>query len=45
MMWLARMKKEVEMLEKSPPPGASCWPVGDNGDQLEAAILGMEDTP
>ena len=27
-MQAARMARELVMLEKSPPPGASCWQVG-----------------
>ena len=41
----ARMKKELAMLESSPPPGASCWTVQDKLDQLEAAIIGPDGTP
>jgi len=35
------MKKELEMLEKDPPHGISCWPVEDRLDQLSA----REDSP
>ena len=31
-----RMKKELEMLEKDPPHGISCWPVEDQLDHLAA---------
>jgi len=40
------MKKEIEQLERSPPAGASCWPVeGDRLDMLEGIILGPSDSP
>eukprot|EP00039_Didymoeca_costata_P005728 m.83965 g.83965 ORF g.83965 m.83965 type:complete len:182 (+) comp12946_c0_seq8:377-922(+) len=39
----ARMAKEMKMLE-TPPPGISCWAVGDKLDNLEACILGVKDT-
>jgi len=42
---IARMKKELIMLQNSPPPGASCWQVeNDKLGHLEAAILGPEDS-
>jgi len=30
---------------QSPPPGISCWAVGEALDQLEAQIIGVKDTP
>jgi len=33
------------MLEKEPPPGISCWPKGDQVNELEALIEGANDTP
>jgi len=44
-MRAARLNKELVMLEKSPPPGASCWQVGDSKEKLEAAIMGPEGSP
>ncbi|XP_035676162.1 ubiquitin-conjugating enzyme E2 T-like [Branchiostoma floridae] len=41
----ARMKREVEMFARDPPPGVSCWSKGDKLDELEAQILGAEGTP
>ncbi|XP_072044997.1 ubiquitin-conjugating enzyme E2 T-like isoform X2 [Amphiura filiformis] len=41
----ARMKRELEMLEKDPPPHISCWAKDDKIDHLEAQILGGEKTP
>ncbi|KAH3885566.1 ubiquitin-conjugating enzyme E2 T-like [Dreissena polymorpha] len=40
-----RMKKEVQMLTESPPHGISCWIKDDTLFNLEAQILGGEDTP
>ena len=39
MQRLARMKRELEMLQKSPPHGISCWAKVDNIEQLEARKL------
>jgi ubiquitin-conjugating enzyme E2 T len=44
-MQAARMARELALLERSPPPGASCWPVGGSTDRLEAAIIGPEGSP
>lgn len=33
---VARMQRELEILEKDPPPGISCWPKGDSITELEA---------
>ena len=41
----ARLKKELEQLEVSPPPGASCWIVQDTIDSLEGIILGPTGSP
>ncbi|GAB6031671.1 Ubiquitin-conjugating enzyme E2 T [Chamberlinius hualienensis] len=41
----ARMSKEIAMLQTSPPPGISCWSNHDQLDELEASIIGGEDTP
>ncbi|XP_076116050.1 ubiquitin-conjugating enzyme E2 T-like isoform X2 [Mytilus galloprovincialis] len=40
-----RMKKELEMLSKSPPYGISCWSKDERIDLLQAQILGGEGTP
>jgi ubiquitin-protein ligase len=42
---VARMRRELEILEKEPPPGISCWPKGDSLTELEAVIQGPEHTP
>lgn len=34
----SRMMKELEMIEKDPPPGISCWPVDDCINELEASL-------
>ncbi|XP_029652954.1 ubiquitin-conjugating enzyme E2 T [Octopus sinensis] len=40
-----RMKKELQMLKDSPPPGIACWPKGDSIENLEAQIIGGSGTP
>lgn len=40
-----RMKKEIEMLTKSPPHGISCWTKNDTLDRLEAVIQGSTGSP
>lgn len=40
-----RMKKELQMLAESPPHGVSCWIKDNCTDQLEAQIVGADDTP
>lgn len=40
-----RMSKEIDMLEKDPPPGIFCYPIQDSLTQLEAVIEGVADTP
>ena len=42
---LLRLKKEMEMIEKDPPPGCSAWAAGDSAHELEAVIQGADDTP
>lgn len=39
----SRMIKELEMLDKVPPPGISCWPVEDTITELEAGIIDFFD--
>lgn len=41
----ARMKKELQMFEASPPPGISCWLKDDKIHELEAKIIGSQGTP
>ena len=43
----ARLKKEIERFEKSPPPGISCWPKDECNalEELEANMWGPPDTP
>ncbi|KAJ8908719.1 hypothetical protein NDN08_005424 [Rhodosorus marinus] len=43
--FMARLKRELEMLETEPPPGVSVWPKGDAVDLLRAVIRGSMDTP
>ena len=45
MQRLGRLKKELEMLNKDPPHGVSCWPVSDRLDHWEAKLVGGIDTP
>jgi len=33
---LARMKRELQILEKDPPPGIQAWPKGEQITSLEA---------
>lgn len=33
----SRMKKELEMMEKEPPPGISCWSEDDDITNLKAS--------
>ena len=40
-----RLKKEIPMLQESPPPGVQCWQAGDAMDRLEAVIIGPENSP
>ncbi|KAI0241100.1 Ubiquitin-conjugating enzyme E2 T [Lamellibrachia satsuma] len=41
----ARMKRELQQLEQSPPHGVSCWMKNYNIEQLEAQIVGPSGTP
>ena len=36
---LARLKKEMEMLFKDPPPGISAWVKEDDSREVEAGAL------
>ncbi|XP_077978958.1 ubiquitin-conjugating enzyme E2 T-like [Glandiceps talaboti] len=40
-----RMKREIQLLEREPPHGVSCWMKKDRIDELEAQILGGDETP
>ena len=42
---VARMKRELSMLEESPPQGISAWPREDKITELEASITGASGTP
>jgi len=42
---LARLKKELELLEKDPPHGICCWPEQDQIDRLSGQIQGPKDSP
>ena len=39
------MKRELQMLEREPPHGVTCWPKDGKIDLLEAQLLGDKDTP
>ena len=43
----ARMKKELQQFNNSPPPGISCWPKDESSalEELEASLIGPKDTP
>jgi ubiquitin-conjugating enzyme E2 T len=41
---LVRVRKEIEQLEREPPPGISAWPRDDDIRRLEATIRGAEGT-
>ena len=47
MQRVTRMNKELDQFNSSPPPGISCWPKNECNalDELEASIIGPEDTP
>ena len=47
MQRVSRMKKELDQFNSSPPPGISCCPKNECNalDELEASIIGPEDTP
>ncbi|CAH3172470.1 unnamed protein product [Porites lobata] len=40
-----RMKRELDILSREPPPGISCWMVDDQIDKLQAEIVGSDGTP
>ena len=42
---LFRIKKEIEMLLNNPSPGVSAWMKGDDITQIEALIIGPDDSP
>ncbi|RGB27378.1 ubiquitin-conjugating enzyme/RWD-like protein [Rhizophagus diaphanus] len=42
---LPRMKRELEILERDPPPGVICYPVDDSLLKFCALIKGPKDTP
>ncbi|XP_064635252.1 ubiquitin-conjugating enzyme E2 T-like [Lineus longissimus] len=42
---VARMKREVQIFQQSPPHGISCWTKGNHLTELEANIIGGEGTP
>ena len=47
MQKVARMKKEMQQFNCSPPPGISCWSKSESSalDELEASMIGPQDTP
>ena len=34
-----RMKRELDILSREPPPGISCWMVDDQIDKLQAGFF------
>jgi len=42
---LNRVKYEVNLLEKDPPPGIQAWVVDGRLDTFEASIIGLDETP
>lgn len=42
---IMRMKRELELIEQSPPQGISAWPKDDKISTLEANIDGPQGTP
>ncbi|GAM28708.1 hypothetical protein SAMD00019534_118840 [Acytostelium subglobosum LB1] len=42
---LSRLKYELNLFDKDPPPGIQAWTVDDRVDHLEATIIGPEQTP
>ncbi|EOD22912.1 hypothetical protein EMIHUDRAFT_47260, partial [Emiliania huxleyi CCMP1516] len=42
---LSRLRKELDMLHREPPPGISAWAKEDGSFEIEAVIHGAEDTP
>ncbi|EFA86646.1 hypothetical protein PPL_00447 [Heterostelium album PN500] len=42
---LSRLKYELNLFEKDPPPGIQAWIAADKVDHLEASIIGPESTP
>ena len=42
MQRVARMKRELVMLEKDPPPRVTCWAENDKIDHLQARKIGLD---
>ncbi len=40
-----RIAKELSRFETEPPPGVSCWIKTDSVDQLQAQIIGGDESP
>lgn len=45
MATLARLKKELHQLATDPGPGISAWPIDNNIKNIEAQILGPDESP
>ncbi|KAM9828449.1 ubiquitin-conjugating enzyme E2 T isoform 2-T2 [Syngnathus typhle] len=41
----SRLKRELDMLTKEPPPGITCWQTEERIDDLQAQIVGGSGTP
>jgi ubiquitin-conjugating enzyme E2 T len=40
-----RLQKEIEMLSRDPGPGITVWQTADNVNELNAQIIGPEESP
>ena len=42
---LFRLKRELDMISTSPSPGINAWVRGDDITQIDALIVGPDDSP
>ncbi|EGC32071.1 hypothetical protein DICPUDRAFT_11209, partial [Dictyostelium purpureum] len=40
-----RLRQELSLIEKDPPPGIQAWPIENRINSLEAIIVGPQETP
>uniref|UniRef100_A0A6I8RVQ5 Ubiquitin-conjugating enzyme E2 T n=1 Tax=Xenopus tropicalis TaxID=8364 RepID=A0A6I8RVQ5_XENTR len=45
MQRVSRLKRELQLLNKEPPPGVTCWQNESNMDDLRAQIIGGSGSP